>query len=95
MELDGRIGHVGKGRFRDMRRDNTHVLLGRPTLRFGHADVLTRPCDVAGQVAGVLEPVRLGRTSRAVPALRRLAAVLSELVHRLRCTSSHDPEGQP
>ena len=54
VELDGRIGHVGKGRFRDMRRDNTHVLLGRPTLRFGHADVLTRPCDVAGQVAGVL-----------------------------------------
>lgn len=58
VELDGRIGHVGKGRFRDMRRDNTHVLLGRATLRFGHTDVLTSPCEIAGQVAGIL--VRCG-----------------------------------
>ncbi|MGI3780795.1 MAG: hypothetical protein ACRYG2_08450 [Janthinobacterium lividum] len=54
VELDGRIGHVGKGRFRDMKRDNAHVLLGRPTLRFGHDDVLRSPCAVAGQVAGML-----------------------------------------
>jgi hypothetical protein len=25
VELDGKLGHQGKGRFRDMRRDNTHA----------------------------------------------------------------------
>lgn len=54
VELDGRIGHLGKGRFRDMKRDNAHVLLGRPTLRFGHEDVLTHACAVAHQVADLL-----------------------------------------
>jgi len=54
VELDGRIGHEGKGRFRDMRRDNVHVVLGRPTLRYGHPDVLERPCLVALEVAGLL-----------------------------------------
>ena len=68
VELDGRIGHVGKGRFRDMKRDNLHVLLGRPTLRFGHHDVLTSPCAVAGQVAGLL--IRCGWSGLATPCPR-------------------------
>lgn len=67
VELDGRIGHDGAGRFRDMRRDNRSVVSGRVTLRYGTADVLTRPCEVAWQVGGVLVdrgwaglPVRCG-----------------------------------
>ena len=52
------LGHAGKGRFRDMRRDNTHVLLGRMTLRYGHADVLAHPCAMAWEVADLL--VRYG-----------------------------------
>lgn len=58
VELDGRLGHEEMGRFRDMDRDNVHVVLGRATLRYGHADVFTRPCAVAWQVADVL--VRCG-----------------------------------
>jgi hypothetical protein len=54
VELDGKLGHTGKGRFRDMRRDNTHVLLGRMTLRYGHADVLAHPCAMAREVADLL-----------------------------------------
>lgn len=60
VELDGRIGHDGRGRFRDMKRDNVHVVLGRPTLRYGHPDVLEQPCAVAREVAGML--VRCGWT---------------------------------
>lgn len=58
VELDGQLGHLGKGRFRDMRRDNVHVVLGRPTLRHGHPDVLEQPCAVARKVADLL--VRCG-----------------------------------
>ncbi len=54
VELDGKLGHQGRGRFRDMRRDNTHVLLGRMTLRYGHADVLAQPCAMAREVADLL-----------------------------------------
>jgi hypothetical protein len=60
VELDGLLGHEGQGRFRDMKRDNVHVVLGRPTLRYGHADVLEQPCAVAREVAGML--VRCGWT---------------------------------
>jgi hypothetical protein len=68
VELDGKLGHLGKGRFRDMRRDNTHVLLGRMTLRFGHADVLTSPCEVAVQVAELL--IRCGWGGLPAPCPR-------------------------
>ena len=50
VELDGRRGHDGAGRFRDMNRDNRHVLSGKPTLRYGWWDVTERPCGVAFQV---------------------------------------------
>ncbi|MGI3782994.1 MAG: type IV toxin-antitoxin system AbiEi family antitoxin domain-containing protein [Janthinobacterium lividum] len=68
VELDGKLGHLGKGRFRDMKRDNAHVLLGRPTLRFGHADVLTSPCEVAVQVADML--IRCGWGGLPAPCRR-------------------------
>ncbi len=54
VELDGRRGHDGLGRFRDMWRDNMAVVDGWPTLRYGTADVYQRPCEVALQVAQVL-----------------------------------------
>lgn len=54
IELDGRLGHVGEGAFRDALRDNAAAVRGDITLRYGWADVLGRPCLSAGQVASVL-----------------------------------------
>lgn len=55
VELDGRLGHQDAGSaFRDLDRDNRHVLSGSPTLRYGSADVRGRFCDVARQVGFVL-----------------------------------------
>ncbi len=58
VELDGRLGHTGLGRFRDMWRDNSATTDGLATLRYGRADVLASPCEVALQVAANL--IRLG-----------------------------------
>lgn len=54
VELDGRAGHEGSGRLRDMRRDNRSTLAGEPTLRYGWWDVVDQPCLVAAQVATLL-----------------------------------------
>lgn len=54
VELDGRVGHEGMGRFRDMNRDNLAAVSGEVTLRYGHRDVFGRPCEVTRQVAAVL-----------------------------------------
>ena len=54
IELDGRLGHAGSGRFRDFERDNDSLVNGLVTLRYGWSDVIGRPCAVAGQVATVL-----------------------------------------
>lgn len=54
VELDGRDGHLGEGRFRDMWRDNRNALQAWLTLRYGWFDVTDHPCLVAGQVAAVL-----------------------------------------
>src|ERR1700712_5705325 len=54
VELDGKIGHVGEGRFRDRRRDNRNARLGLPTLRFGWHEITEDPCGVALEVAEVL-----------------------------------------
>lgn len=51
VELDGRLGHTGMGRFRDMRRDNASTTDGLATLRYGKADVFGSPCEVADEVA--------------------------------------------
>jgi len=58
VELDGRAGHQGSGAFRDMNRDNAHLLAGELTLRYGWDDCWQRPCGVAVQVAEML--CRLG-----------------------------------
>jgi hypothetical protein len=54
VELDGRLGHEGMGRFRDMNRDNLATVSGELTLRYGHIDVTGSPCSVAEQVGAVL-----------------------------------------
>jgi hypothetical protein len=54
VELDGRLGHEGAGRFRDMARDNHATLDGEASLRYGFGDVAGVPCLVAQQVGGVL-----------------------------------------
>lgn len=54
VELDGRLGHDGAGRFRDLRRDNDFALRSLITLRYGWWDVVERPCEVAWQVGSVL-----------------------------------------
>ena len=65
-ELDGRV-HL-KRVFRDLDRDNQHVLRGSATLRYGSVDLRGRPCAVADQVAAALrqrgwagEPARCPR----------------------------------
>ena len=60
VELGGRLGHEGEGRFRDMWRDNAHLVEGHPTMRYGWYHVTECPCEAAWQVAEVL--VRLGWT---------------------------------
>ena len=54
VELDGRLGHTGAGAFRDLDRDNRNMLRDLITLRYGHRDVVERPCAVADQVGGAL-----------------------------------------
>ena len=71
VELDGRLGHSGMGRFRDMWRDNAAIIENRVTLRYGSVDLYRRPCEVALQVASVLlrcgwtgSPLRCDRCRR-------------------------------
>ena len=72
VELDGLLGHEGEDQFRDMNRDNLHVLRNEATLRYGYFDVDGRPCPVAFQVhlalvqRGYPEPFR--RCHRCVNA---------------------------
>lgn len=54
VELDGRLGHEGMGRFRDLRRDNLAALSGAVPLRYGSVDVYGEPCSVAFQLSEVL-----------------------------------------
>jgi len=54
VELDGKLGHEGMRRFRDMRRDNYATVTGEATLRYGHWDVHELPCLVAREVGYVL-----------------------------------------
>ena len=54
VELDGKAGHTGAGKFRDMRRDNSATVDGLSTLRYGWSAVHDEPCVVAVEVAEVL-----------------------------------------
>jgi very-short-patch-repair endonuclease len=54
IELDGRVGHVEEGAFRDRSRDNDHTLDGWVTLRFGWSDLAADACAVAAQIGRLL-----------------------------------------
>ncbi|SEQ38157.1 type IV toxin-antitoxin system AbiEi family antitoxin domain-containing protein [Microlunatus flavus] len=54
VELDGKLGHEGVGRFRDMSRDNAALMEQLLTLRYGFGDVAGRSCAVAAEVAQLL-----------------------------------------
>ena len=65
-ELDGRLGHDQLlERWRDMRRDNAATVLGISVLRYGWADTVGRPCDVAAQTAAMLRRRGWTKTPRA------------------------------
>jgi hypothetical protein len=55
VELDGRLGHDRALEiWRDFKRDNASVVQSLRHLRYGWADLLGKPCDVAIQQAIVL-----------------------------------------
>lgn len=55
IELDGRLGHDrAREIWRDMRRDNASEVRGMAHLRYGWADLVDRPCQVAREQARVL-----------------------------------------
>lgn len=74
VELDGRIGHEGEGRFRDMERDNFHLLSGQVTLRYGWQDCVERPCEVAYQVARMLRQLGWTEPYLGCPACHNAVA---------------------
>jgi len=55
VELDGRAAHPVEDRWRDLHRDNASAGLGIITLRYNWADVTERACDVAAEIAIVLQ----------------------------------------
>lgn len=52
LELDGRVGHEGADRLRDLRRDRQASSSGRITLRAGWVDAATEPCALAADLFG-------------------------------------------
>ena len=54
VELDGRQAHPDDRRWLDIRRDNAAAAGGLMTLRYGWADVTSRPCATAAEVGAVL-----------------------------------------
>lgn len=67
LELDGARYHGGDARFRDMTRDNKSLEQGFVTLRYGWHHVVSRPCEVAAQVAAVLSQRGWTGTPRRCP----------------------------
>jgi hypothetical protein len=55
VELDGRAAHPADARWRDIHRDNASAKAGIVTLRYSWADVTEKPCQVAAEVARVLQ----------------------------------------
>ncbi|MGH3095416.1 MAG: hypothetical protein ACRDMV_05375 [Streptosporangiales bacterium] len=65
VELDGRIGHVDEGMFRDRARDNLSSEEGFLTLRYGWHETYADSCATAAQVATILG--RRGWSGRSQP----------------------------
>jgi hypothetical protein len=54
VELDGSAHHLVEDRWRDIHRDNSNARAGKVTLRYNHADVTCRACEVAAEVSDTL-----------------------------------------
>ncbi|SRR6266516_6376813 len=54
VELDGRAAHPVEARWRDIHRDNYLARAGIMTVRYSWADVTSRPCMVAAEIAAIL-----------------------------------------
>ncbi|MCO5309940.1 MAG: hypothetical protein M9891_11730, partial [Austwickia sp.] len=54
VELDGKIGHVEEGAFRDRRRDNANTIGGRWSLRYGWHEACGYPCECAIEIGQAL-----------------------------------------
>jgi hypothetical protein len=54
VEVDGAAAHPPENRWLDTHRDNAAAADGVVTLRYGWADIATRPCAVAAEVGAVL-----------------------------------------
>ena len=54
VELDGAAAHPAEGRWRDTHRDNTNLVQGTETLRYGWPDATVHRCRTALEVAAVL-----------------------------------------
>lgn len=74
VELDGRRGHEGRGRFRDMQRDNFHMRRGTPTLRYGWDECTRSPCLVAREVSSTLISLGSPHLPQTCRSCRALAA---------------------
>ncbi|MGH8824338.1 MAG: hypothetical protein ACRDVN_07675 [Jiangellaceae bacterium] len=81
VELDGRLGHEGEGRFRDRRRDNRATVGRTWSLRYGHAEVFGTPCAVAAEVSLVLRERGWAGTAVACGPDCGLAAGLTDPEH--------------
>jgi hypothetical protein len=55
VETDGAVAHPMESRWRDQHRDNASATDGIITLRYNWADVTQRPCQVAAEVATLLQ----------------------------------------
>jgi very-short-patch-repair endonuclease len=72
VELDGRVAHPAEARWADIRRDNYNAASGVVTLRYSWTDVTTRPCEVAAEIAAVLQ--QGGWAGRPAPCAPHCAA---------------------
>lgn len=77
VELDGQDGHLGVGRFRDMRRNNRFAAGGLTTFRYGTC-VVHHPCAVAGQIWAVV--IARGYAEPLLRCQRCTNAPLSDLI---------------
>lgn len=65
VELDGKIGHVEGGAWRDRRRDNAHTVRGARSLRYGWHECAATPCAIAWEVGGLLVDLGWGGAPQA------------------------------
>jgi len=54
VELDGLVAHPPEGRWRDVHRDNSNLVQGTETLRYGWPDATANRCRTAEEIAAVL-----------------------------------------